>query len=387
MDVVDVAVIGGGIAGASLARAAAETGRVLLLEREGQPGYHSSGRSAALYSETYGNLVVRALSTGSRDAFLTPSSDFDGFDLTRPRGTLHVGRADQDEVLEQTLQTLGQLVPSVHRISAAEAAARVPVLEAHRIAGAVFEPDARDIDTNGLLQGSLRGLRRLGGEIRTDAEVTALRPLPGGGWRIETTAGTIEAGIVVNAAGAWADAVADLAGAATIGLVPKRRTAFLFDVPGQDVDAWPAVVDLDEQFYFKPDAGKLLGSPADETPSPPCDAQPEEMDVAIAVDRIETATTLKIRRLSHRWAGLRSFVADKTPVLGFDTALPGFFWCAGQGGYGFQTAPAMARLGAALLRGDAVPDDLARLGITAAALAPGRCQAGAPDTATLEAHP
>ncbi|MDR6294186.1 D-arginine dehydrogenase [Inquilinus ginsengisoli] len=383
MDVVDVAVIGGGIAGASLAAAVAPGRRVLLLEREIQPGYHSSGRSAALFSETYGNATVRALSTGSRGFFRAPPTDFADFTLTRPRGTLHVGVEGQDAALDRQAGILGRLAPSVRRVDAAEAAARMPVLQPHRIAGAVFEPESLDLDTNGMLQGSLRGLRRQGGLVRTGAEVTALRPLPGGGWRVETAAGPVEAGIVVNAAGAWADAVAALAGIAPVGLVPKRRTAFLFDAPGHAIDDWPAMVDLDERFYFKPDAGKLLGSPADETPSPPCDAQPEEIDIAIAVDRIEGATTLQIRRLSHRWAGLRSFVADKTPVLGFDPAAPGFFWCAGQGGYGFQTAPAMARLGAALLNGDTVPDDLAALGVTAAALAPGRFAA---DTTQMEAR-
>lgn len=376
MGVVDIVVIGGGIAGASLARAVSEDRRVLLLERESQPGYHSSGRSAALFSETYGNAVVRALSTGSRDVLRAPPEDFAGFVLTRPRGAMHVGRPGQEAAIREEAAALAALVPSVREIGAAEALARMPVLQPGRVAGAVFEPEALDIDTNGMLQGSLRGLRRHGGEIHTGAEVTALAPLPGGGWRVETTAGTVEAGIVVNAAGSWADAIATLAGVAPVGLVPKRRTAFLFEAPGHDVDAWPLVVDLDETFYIKPDAGKLLGSPADETPSPPCDAQPEEIDVAVAVDRIESATTLRIRRLSHRWAGLRSFVADRTPVLGFAPDAPGFFWCAGQGGYGFQTAPAMARLGAALLRGDPVPEDLARLGVTAAALAPGRFQAG-----------
>ncbi|WP_342235932.1 NAD(P)/FAD-dependent oxidoreductase [Inquilinus sp. OTU3971] len=385
MDVVDVAVIGGGIAGASLARAVADGRRVLLLERESQAGYHSSGRSAALFSETYGNAVVRALSTASRDFLQAPPEDFAGFVLTRPRGAMHVGRPGQEAAIRSRAEALAALVPSVREIGADDAVARFPVL--HRVGGAVFEPEALDLDTNGMLQGSLRGLRRRGGEVRTGAEVTALAPLPGGGWRIETTAGAVEAGIVVNAAGAWADSIAALAGVAPVGLVPKRRTAFLFDAPGHAVDGWPMVVDLDETFYIKPDAGRLLGSPADETPSPPCDAQPEEIDVAVAVDRIESATTLTIRRLTHRWAGLRSFVADKTPVLGVDPEAPGLFWCAGQGGYGFQTAPAMARLGAALLRGDAVPEDLARLGVTAAALSPGRFRAGVVGPIATEAHP
>lgn len=386
MDVVDVAVVGGGIAGASLAWAIAERGRVLLFEREAQPGYHSSGRSAALFSETYGNAVVRALSTGSRAFFCAPPSGFADCTLTRLRGALHLGRTDQDTALDQKAADIAELAPSVFRLDAAEAAAKVPVLEPCRIAGAVFEPDALDIDTNGVLHGCLRGLRRRGGLIRTGAEVMALSRLPGGGWRIETSAGSAEAGIVVNAAGSWADVIAELAGAAPVGLVPKRRTAFLFDAPGRAIDNWPMVIDIDETFYFKPEAGKLLGSPADETPCPPCDAQPEEIAVAVAVERIESATTLKIRRVSHRWAGLRSFVADKTPVLGFDPAAPGFFWCAAQGGYGFQTAPAMAQLGAALVRGESVPQDLARLGVTAEALSPRRLRADTRDEAIVGAH-
>jgi D-arginine dehydrogenase len=264
----------------------------------------------------------------------------------------------------------------VRRLGAGEARAIVPVLAPHW-AGAVLEPDALDIDANGLLQGCLSGLKRQGGRLRTGAAVTGLTRLAGGGWRIEThssegAAGVVEAGVVVNAAGAWADVIAGLAGVAPVGLQPKRRTAFLFDTAAPASADWPLVIDLAESFYFKPDSGRLMGSLADEAPSAPCDAAPEDLDVAIAVDRIEQATTLEVRSVSHAWAGLRSFVADKSPVLGFDAAAPDFFWCAGQGGCGFQTAPAMARLGAALLRGEGVPADLAEMGVTAADLAPGR---------------
>ena len=379
-DIVDIAIIGGGIAGVSLAWAVASGARsaqsVLVLEAEDQPGYHASGRSAALFSETYGNALVRALSSASGAVFRAPPEDFAGYGLTRPRGVLHLGTADQQAALDHEAETLGQLVPSVRRLGADEARAMVPVLAPHW-AGAVLEPDALDIDANGLLQGCLSGLRRRGGRLRTGAAVTSLSPVAGGGWRIETNsresgAGVVEAGVVVNAAGAWADVVAGLAAIQPIGLQPKRRTAFLFDPVEPASGDWPMVIDLDESFYFKPDSGRLMGSLADEAPSAPCDAAPDDMDVAIAVDRIERATTLKVRRVSHAWAGLRSFVADKSPVLGFDPAAPDFFWCAGQGGYGFQTAPAMARLGAALLRGEGVPGDLAELGVTAADLSPGR---------------
>ena len=374
-DIVDIAIIGGGIAGVSLAWAAAggakSAQRVLVLEAEDQPGYHASGRSAALFSETYGNDLVRALSSASGGFFREPPEDFAGYALTRPRGVLHLGTAEQGAALDHEAETLSRLTPTVRRLSEAEARAIVPALAPHW-AGAVLEPDALDIDTNGLLQGCLRGLRRQGGRLQTGAAVTGLSPLAGGGWRIETASGVVEAGVVVNAAGAWADVIAGLAGLQPIGLQPKLRTAFLFDVAEPASADWPMVIDLGESFYFKPDAGRLMGSLADEAPSAPCDAAPDDMDVAIAVDRIEQATTLQVRRVSHAWAGLRSFVADKSPVLGFDASAPGFFWCAGQGGYGFQTAPAMARLGAALLRGEGVPGDLVELGVTAADLAPAR---------------
>ena len=223
-------------------------------------------------------------------------------------------------------------------------------------------------------QGFLKGFHRRGGRLVTDAEVTGLRTSRAGrtgrtSFEVETKAGSYRAEVVVNAAGAWADELATLAGAAKIGLVPKRRTAFLFD-PKDSVDPnWPALIDVDEEFYFKPSSGLLLGSPADETPSAPTDAQPEELDVAIAVDRIERATVWRIAKITRRWAGLRSFVADKTPVVGFDPACSGFFWLAGQGGYGIQTAPALSKVASALVEGRPIPDDIAATGLRAADLA------------------
>jgi D-arginine dehydrogenase len=240
------------------------------------------------------------------------------------------------------------------------------------VAGGLLEPDAMDIDVHALHQGYLRGLRARGGSLVCGAEARLLAH-DGADWQVETAAGGFAAPVVVDAAGAWADELGRMAGAAPIGLVPKRRTAITFDPPaGLPIDRWPAVIDIDEQWYFKPDAGRLLASPADETPSPPCDAQPEEMDIALAVDRIERAASFRIRRIEHKWAGLRSFVADKTPVVGFDDRVEGFFWLAGQGGYGIQTSPAMGRLAAALAAGEGVPADLATLGVDAAALSPRR---------------
>ena len=245
----------------------------------------------------------------------------------------------------------------------------IPALRPEYVAGGVFEPEASDIDIHALHRGFLSGV-----PLRRNAEVEGLAQTPAG-WRVALRGGEeVEARIVVNAAGAWADEIAAMAGAIPIGLVPKRRTAFTFEA---ETGAWPMAVDVDEQFYFKPESGRVLGSLADETPSPPCDAQPEEIDVAMAVDRIERATVFAVRRIERRWAGLRSFVADKTLVAGFDADVPGFFWCAGQGGYGIQTAPAMGMTVAALAAGEGLPQEVRDLGLEESALSPARCQGGA----------
>jgi D-arginine dehydrogenase len=370
----DFVVIGAGMAGASAASFLAERGATLLLERESQPGYHTTGRSAALYSEAYGNAAIRALTTGARPFFTAPPSGFAEHPLLTPRGAMFIGRADQLAALDRTAAEASALQPSIRRIDGEGARAICPVLRADYVAGAVLEPEAMDIDVHALHQGFLRGLRARGGQLASDAEVVGL-DRASGAWRVRTQAGEFSGRVLVNAAGAWADEVARLAGAAPVGLVPKRRTAIVFAPPADcDISRWPLVVDVDETFYFKPDAGKLLGSPADETPSPPCDAQPEELDVALAVERIQQAAELPVARIERRWAGLRSFVADKTPAVGFDDGLDDFFWLAGQGGYGIQTAPALARLAAALIAGDGVPADLAALGVSERALHPSRCR-------------
>jgi D-arginine dehydrogenase len=342
---------------------------------ESQPGYHTTGRSAAIYSEWYGNRTIIALTGASKAFFDAPPDGFAEQPLLRRRGVLLIGRDDQAAALDAAARAGAHV--GVERLEAAAALALCPALRADYVTGAVLEPAAADIDVNALHRGFLGGLGRQGGRLQTEARVTGLERR-GGVWRVSSTAGAFEAAVTVDAAGAWADQVAGLAGLKTCGLVPKRRTAILFKAPPDAaVDGWPAVVDVDEQFYFRPDAGRLMGSPADETPSPPCDAQPEELDVALAVDRIERATTIPIRRIEHRWAGLRTFAADRTPIVGFAAAAPGFFWFAGQGGYGIQTAPAMGRLAAALIAGEGVPADLARGGVDAAALSPERFERSA----------
>lgn len=368
----DFLVIGAGIAGASAAYELAAFGRVLVLERESQPGYHTTGRSAALFTETYGNATMRALTRASKAFLSSPPPGFAPTPLLAPRGTLLAARADQRAALERTFAECAALVGNLELWSGARVRERVPVFTSEQVDGGLWEPDAMDIDVHALHQGFLRGLRARGGEVVCNAEVIALEGV-GDDWVVEARGGRYRAAVVVNAAGAWADEIGRLAAAAPIGLVPKRRTAITFDPPrGVSIERWPAVIDVDERWYFKPDAGRILASPADETPSPPCDAQPDEYDVAVLVDRITTATTLSIARIRAKWAGLRSFVADKTLVAGFDPRRRGFFWLAGQGGYGIQTAPAAGRVAAALARGAPLPADVHALGVEAGALAPDR---------------
>ena len=377
---VDIAVIGGGIAGASVGAVLAATHKVVVLEREAFPGMHSTGRSAALFSEIYGGEPVRALSRASRDFLFSPPAGFVDSPIVRPRGALHLASTSQLPALE-ALCALPDVGASMRRLSAAEALAQCPILRPDYVAGGALETASADVDVDVLHQGWLRQLKARGGALIVNAEVLDLRP-EAGGWKINTENSTIRARIVVNAAGAWADEIAKLAQVAPIGLEPRRRTAMIVDAPeGSNSDAWPMVIDIDEQFYFRPDAGALLLSPCDETPSPPCDAQPEEWDIAMAVDRVGAATTLEVRRIRRSWAGLRSFVPDRNPVVGFAPDAPGFFWLAGQGGYGIQTAPAMARLAAALVSGAGVPQDLARHGVNAANLHPSRPQSGAASAA------
>lgn len=366
----DVLIIGGGMAGASCGYFLAERAEVVLLEREEQPGYHTTGRSAALFYESYGNAVIRRITRATRGFLESPPDGFAAGPILSPRGMLTVATAELVGRLEaMSGQDLG---PRTETVEGDALFSLAPFLRRERIVKGVYEPDAMDIDVNVLLQGFLRGLRARGGRTVTDAEVRSLRRI-GAVWRLETRAGSFEAPVVVNAAGAWCDAIAGMAGVPPVGLVPKRRTAFTFDPPaGAEVARWPGVDLCDESWYVIPNAGRILGSPADETPSEPCDAQPDEYDVAVAVDRIMTDTSFDIRRLASRWAGLRSFVADKSPVVGFDPAADGFLWLAGQGGYGIQTSAGMGRLSAALALGHGVPADLAALGLTAADVAPDR---------------
>ncbi len=360
----DFLVIGGGIAGASIGFFLAPHGRTVLLERESQPGYHSTGRSAALFIESYGTPQVRALTRASRAFFDAPPEGFAEHALLGPRGCMLVAAPGQEAELDAHWDLLRSMTPEARRLSPEEALAHVPVLRRDRLIGAVLEPDASDMDVHAIHQGYLRGLRRAGGQVVCDAEAIAITRT-GGEWEVATRGGTFRAPVAINAAGAWADVVAELAGVPTIGLQPKRRSAFTFAPPaGVDARGWPCLISADESWYVKQDAGMLLGSPANADPVPPQDVQPEELDIAIAIDRIQEMTTLEIRRPARTWAGLRSFVPDGDLVGGFDPAAPGFFWVAAQGGYGIQTSAAMGEACAALARGLPLPERIAGFGLT-----------------------
>ena len=368
----DFAVIGAGIAGVSVAYHLAPHASVVILEGEHVPAYHTTGRSAALHSETYGSAEIRAITVASGRFYRNPPAGFSEHPLLTPRGALIAGRAEQEADLRKNAADFARLVPSVRWLDPDEALRRQPLLRREAAAGgAIFEPEADDMDVASIHGGFLKGARANGAVLRLDSEVIGL-DREDGLWTVSLRHGEpVRAANIINAAGAWADVVGAQAGAAPVGLVPKRRTAFTFEAPADlDLHAMPMVIDFDENWYFKPEVGQFLGSLADETPSPPCDAQPEDIDVATAVDRIETATTLQIRRIRNKWAGLRSFVADKNLVVGYDGAVEGFFWLAGQGGYGIQTGAAAGRLAASLAQGRGLPDDIVDLGVAERALSP-----------------
>ena len=371
MEHADFVVIGGGIAGASAAYRLAQHGRVVVLEREASAGYHTTGRSAALFTESFEVGVVRELAIASRPFFEHPPEGFADFPLLAPLPFLFIGREDQLGSLTEALEDCAD-VPAVRQLGPEEARRLCPALRPGYVAGGIYEAGAMTIDVDALLQGFLHGVRAAGGAVRLGGPVTALER-QSGGWLVVTGTERISAGVVVNAAGGWADQIGAMAGAQSIGLVPMRRTAFTFPVsPGTDLGSWPVVCDIDEAFYFKPEATQVLGSLAEETPMEPHDVRPEVIDVALAIERIEAATTMQIRHVSSTWAGLRSFVADRRPVVGMDPDLDGFFWLAGQGGFGIMTSPAVSRVAEGLIIDGRVPGELVALHVTGADLGPAR---------------
>ena len=370
----DILVIGGGIAGLSAAARLAERARVTVIEREAMIGTHASGRSATFYHFGLGNRPVRALTAASRGFFEAPPPEIDERPLCRATPALFIATEAMRTELDALEADMRLFTDTVERIGATGAQALVPVLRTGEggIVDAVVDHGGRRLDADRLLHGFARKLRGRGGRVVTGAELTALA-FEGELWRATTSAGSFAAPVVVNAAGSWTDQVAGLAGVAPLGLRPLRRTIIVFDPPaGVDATDWPFTKTATDQFYMLPEAGRLLASPVDEVPDEPCDAQPEDYDLALAAWRVEEFTTMTVPRIAHRWAGLRTFAADRVPVAGFAPGHPGFFWLAGQGGFGLQTSPAMAEAVGALIEGSPWPEVLAGYGVTPATMAPGR---------------
>jgi D-arginine dehydrogenase len=364
-------VVGGGIAGACAGYFLASSGSVTVLEMETVPGYHSTGRSAALFSEYYGNAVVRALTTASRPFYLAPPPGFTT-PLLRPRGTLALCPYGAEERFDEMLAAGLSAPTPVRELGPDEAQRLCPVVRPEWFSRAMLKPATMDIDVDALHQGFLRGIKARGGRVLAAARLRFLTRR-GGCWQADTDTGEIRAGCVINAAGAWADEIADLAGVRRVGLTALRRTAFIVAAPGcWDAGRWPMVNDVTGTFYFKPESGRLLVSPSDATAVPAGDARPDDLDIAAAIDRVREATTLEIRHVQRAWAGLRTAAADDTPVIGAAPDAAGFFWIAGLSGYGIQTAPAAGQLVAALATGQQPQITFGDAGFDLTVIAPGR---------------
>ncbi len=368
MTSVDILIVGGGMAGFSLAATLADRASVLLIEQEEQPGYHASGRSVAFWSESYGGPAVQPLTTASGPMLAMPDAAFSGTPFLRPRSALHVGRDEDAPQAQVMLADFAASGVTLERMDRPAMAAALPGLRSDWSLG-LSEPSCTDIDVAGLLAAYRRAARHGGVDVRLDTRLLEARRL-GDGWQVETDRGTVSCGVIVDAAGAWADDVASRCGIGPLGITPYRRTVVQLRCPDAPAQ-FPLIIDLSGNFYFKPEgAGRIWLSPHDETPDTPRDVAPEELDVALAIDRFSQVVTWPIAAVEHKWAGLRSFAPDRLPVYGFDPRERGFFWFAGQGGFGIQTAPAAALIGAALVLGDNMPASVAE--IDAAVYAPAR---------------
>ncbi len=340
----DIAIAGAGMAGASLAAALGNRAAVLLLEAEERPGYHATGRSAAFWHETYGGPGVQPLTTASLPVLRE-------LGVLHPRGALTIGEAGDEARVETYAGTFTALGVRCDLVGREVLESRIPGLRPGWTIGAL-EPQCSDIDVAALHAHYLGAARRAGVTLWCRARLSAAQAVQGG-WRLTMADGReAQCAVLVDAAGAWADEVAALAGVHPVGIAPLRRTVAQVRVAPASPADLPLVLGIDQTFYFKPDAGRLWLSPADETPCPPSDAAAEEIDIARVIDRFGQVVDWRVERVEHKWAGLRSFAPDRLPVFGFDSRVPGFFWCAGQGGFGIQTAPAAARLAAGLLLGE-----------------------------------
>lgn len=368
----DIAIVGGGIAGATAACSLAPDHRVVLLEQEAELAFHTTSRSAAVYLEADGGYVLHRLNRAARPFFDAAHPELDA-PLLEPMPVLNVGTADMADRLRAQAERDAAVTPSIRFLEGSELAEHCPVLAPDVITCAVLESTAASIDVMATHQLYVRRARAAGAEVRRSSRVSAIERLDSG-WSLSTATGQISCGIVVNAAGAWGDVVAEMAGVQPVGLTPMRRTAFTTKLD-QDPAGWPLVYSMSPELtcYFKPEAGQqLLCSLADETPSEPLDARPEEIDVAKAIDHINTISTLDIRSVATTWAGLRTFAPDRDPVFGFDDEVDGFYWLVGQGGWGIVSSPTAGRITAAAITHDSFPEDLAEAGLTPAHLAPRR---------------
>lgn len=370
----DVAIIGGGIAGLSLAYFLAPHRSVVVIEREEGLGYHSTGRSAAEFVLRYNAPEVCALAAISKGFFDNPPEGFSEVALLKQRGGVMIANAEKVARFEEVFAAESRANAEIERLTVDEAIARVPILRRDYVAAAYYDPQFWDIEVENLLQGYVRGARRHGAVIIERSDVLAPRR-NGDRWVLATSAGEVSAKTIVNAAGDWADPVAQSFGVAPIGIVPHRRTAITVDLPeGIDALTLPEINEIDEDFYMKPEGGRLLSSPADATPCDPTDVQPEEIDVAWAAHYVEEATTVPVRRIFKSWAGMRSFSPDKLPVIGFARERPDFFWLAGQGGYGILTSPALGAFAASLLVGAPAPEAFEAIGLDAVKFSPARLE-------------
>jgi len=370
---VEVIIIGGGIAGCSLAGALSAQRQVLVLEREAQPAYHASGRSAAIYIEPYSSDPIFALTLGTLPFLLNPPEGFAEAPLLTPRGYLLLAPKGSEAEVDAYLENWAHRCTDLEEISLEAAHGLLPVLRQGYAGRAVYDRNALAMDTHGMIQGYLRQVKAGGGRFQGGAEVVGIEKF-GDTFTVSLASGArFEAPVVVNAAGAWASAVGALAGASPLRLSPLRRSAALISGPeGADVRAWPAVSSLQKSFYFKPEGGELMVSPADETPFDACDAYPDDYDLAVGIARAEECADLKVQRINSSWAGLRTFSDDGQPIYGFDPTLPGFYWCAGQGGTGFQTAAGGAAWCAAEILGAAPPEAVVAQPFDTAAFRPER---------------
>ena len=365
----DFLVIGAGISGASAAYELAASGSVVVLEAESIPGYHSTGRSAALYTPNYGPDLVRRINKQSHEFFYAPPMDFAEHSLLSPRGMMMIASPEQESEFKMEMR---DPTPGIEEITAQEVLRRAPFLKSDQVVGGTYESGVFDMDVNAIHQGYLRGFTKRGGELLVNSPVCSLRRTQNH-WIVKAGDRIVEARIVINAAGAWADEIGRLAGAKSIGLIPKRRTAAMIDAPASiNLDTVPAMDFMGCENYIKPEKYQLMISPGDELPVTAQDIQPDDFDIAVLVDWVETVTQINVSKINHQWAGLRCFVGDGKPVVGFDPTLGNFFWLAGQGGYGIMMAPALAKATAELVTNRCLSKKFVDAGITAESCSPSR---------------